>query len=123
MGVERPTVLANRARLTNYALETPPNPQHQATLLALLLPEVQTSSLCFEYFARFWPGLGVLSRLNNRIRQTKVLIQSGNAPIDLLPRNNQGRRNHKMRDPSLNRDPLAKHLRRNLIDQQRLTRN
>src|SRR6266581_3602236 len=67
--------------------------------------------------ARSGPGI------NSRIGDPKMLVERRDSPIDLFPRNNQGRRNHKVRDPGLNRNPLTKHLRGNLIDQQRLTRN
>src|ERR1700681_1411310 len=77
----------------------------------------------FRRLCVLFDGVGVLSRLDSLIRQSKVLVQSRNTPIDLFPGNDQRRRNHKMRDPGLNRDALAKYLPGNLIDQQRLTRN
>lgn len=55
--------------------------------------------------------------IDSRVSHGKMLVERGDAPIDLFRCHNQGRCNDEMRDPRLNRDAFGKYLRRNLIDQ------
>lgn len=60
---------------------------------------------------------------HQRIRNPQMPIQRINAQIQFFLGNNQRRCNHKVAHPSLLRNPIRHHLRRNLIHNQRLALN